>query len=114
MNMNVKSMYITSSGDELGSIDLLSEKIIVFGVEQAEGITYDGTFALKEQITIIDEYDNEITTQQWEEMVGEAITYNDETLQIIPSDHPKLEESIKAILSNSVKNEELMKSGGIN
>ena len=112
--MNIKSMHVTSSGQELESIDMLSEKIIVFGIKQAEGITYDGTFVLKEQITIIDENDREITTQEWETMVGQEITYNNETLQIIPVDHPKLEESIRVILHNSIKNDELMKSGGIN
>ena len=112
--MIIKSMHVTKSGQELENIDLVSDRIIIFGIKQAEGITFDGTFVLKEQLTIIDENDNEISTKQWESLVGQDITYKGETLQMLGQDHPDLEESIKALLQNSIKNENLMKQGGVN
>ena len=112
--MIIKSMHVTNSGQELENIDLVSDKLIIFGVKQAEGITFDGTFVLKEQLTVIDENDNEVSNKQWESLVGQDITYKDETLEMLGQDHPDLEASISAILKNTIRNEELMKQGGIN
>ena len=99
---------------KLPNIDLVSENIIIFGLKQAEGITFDGTFVLKQQLTVIDENNNEVSNEQWVDLVGEDITYKDETLQMLSIDDPELERSIKAILTNSATNDKIMKEAVYN
>ena len=112
--MVIKEMYVTKSGEKLPNIDLVSENIIIFWLKEAECITFDGTFVLKQQLTVIDENNNEVSNEQWVDLVGEDITYKDETLQMLSIDDPELERSIKAILTNSATNDKIMKEGGVN
>ena len=113
--MVIDSITIKQSGEVLpDKLDVVSEKIIVFGMQKVEGIVFDGTFILHEQLTMVDSEGEIVTTSQWQQMVDEEIIYKDKTYKIKNHSDPELEEAITDILQKSVLDQQEMKSRGIN
>jgi len=113
--MHINSMFITESGEKLpDSLDVVSEKIIVFGLKKAGGITYDGTFVLQEQLTMIDTEGEIVTPQKWVKLVDEQITYKDKSYKVLNQSDPELEQVVRSILEKSIENKNNMMDRGIN
>ena len=112
--MEIKSIHVTSSKKQIEALDLVSEKIIIYGIKKADGLIYDGTFVLKELVTMYDTNDNEITTEQWENMVGQTITFKGVEFKILGVRDPVLEKKLDGILRNGILSANQMDKRGMN
>jgi len=112
--MEIESMHVTSSGERIKDIDLLSQKIIIYGIKKADGLVYDGTFVLKELVTMIDSNGDEVNTKQWEAMAHHTITYNGEQHKILDMKDPILEKKLDGILRNGIHNLNEQSKRGLN
>ncbi len=113
--MVIDSITIKQSGEVLpDNLDVVSEKIIVFGMQKVEGITFDGTFVLQEQTTMVDSDGEIITPVKWQEMVDGEITYKNKSYKVLNQSDPELELVVTEILQKTVLNQQEMKSRGVN
>lgn len=113
--MEISKMVITESNEVLpDTLDIVSEKIIVYNLEKIEDIIINGKFVLAEMLTIEDAAGNLVDIPTWESMAGKKIQYNNKDYDVMFQDDPDLEDKVMTILSNSIINPSAMVEKGIN